>query len=108
MAAPSENETWLIDVGDRMIKKKATGGALGLTPPERLIYCIWVADYGMRNAGTLEAAKDLYRDYKEEAEQLSFELRLPYVHESFCLSVQALEREYFDRFERICNEIKSA
>ena len=56
MTVPSENETWLIEAGDEVIQKMAASGSDGLSLWERLVYCLWVADYGMRNAGDLDTA----------------------------------------------------
>lgn len=107
MSAPTENETWLIDTGDAIIRKKATQRPLWLTLPERLVYCVWVADYGMRNAGDLGSSKDLHAEFLEEGRKLAEELRLPYTHETFSLPEEDFKREYFQRFERLCDEIKN-
>ena len=50
----TNKETWLVGAGDAVITKNA--GGVSLSPVERLVYCLWVADYGMRNAGDLDAA----------------------------------------------------
>jgi len=108
MALPSDNETWVIEKGDRIIQKKARSGFENLTPWESLVYCLWVADYGMRNAGDLETAKDIYADFQSIAQQAAKKLSLPLTHESFSMAQHTLEEKYFDRFDAICNEIKSA
>lgn len=108
MTAPIDNETWLLDVGDEILRKKAEGITRSLTSPERLLYCLWVADYSMRNAGDLAAAGDLYRRFHEEARQLAEELRLPFTLETFSFGTRDLEREYFSRFDRVCDEIRRA
>ncbi len=108
MRVPTDNEEWLIETGHKIIEKKAKQGALSLTPPERLIYCLWVADYGMRNAGDLETARDLYKNFRTEGRQLAAELRLPFFLETFSLPTTELEREYFARFDRLCDEIRCA
>lgn len=106
MSEPSDNETWIIDAGDTVIIKKAASGLTSLTSIERLIYCLWVADYGMRNAGDLEAAGDLYADFQAEGARLATELSLPFTRESFALSIHELESQYHERFDRICDEIR--
>jgi hypothetical protein len=60
MRAPTDNETWVIETGDTIIRKKTRGGIECLSPWETLVYCLWVADYAMRNAGDLEAAAGVY------------------------------------------------
>jgi len=101
-----DNETWLIDAGEAVISKKSVGDRL--SPNERLVYCLWVADYGMRNAGDLETARDLYHDFQQEASDLARELGLLFTRQSFALPAETLQAEYFERFDLICNEIKAA
>lgn len=106
MSAPTANESWIIEVGDVVIQKKSRTGVGSLSPIERLIYCVWVADYGMRNAGDLLTAHDVYSDFQPEAARLARELGLQQAHSAFALPMQDLQREYFDRFEEICDEIR--
>ena len=106
MSVPTENETWLIEAGDDVIHKKARDGASSLSAKERLIYCFWVADYGMRNAGDLQTAHDVYADFQTEAVRLARDLSLAETHAAFALREADLQREYFQRFEKICDEIR--
>ena len=108
MSAPIDNETWLIEAGDDVIQKKAAQGVENLSAVEKLIYCFWVADYGMRNAGDLETARDWYSDFQAEGAALSKKLKLEQAHSAFSLSTATLEMEYFDRFEAICDDIRQA
>ena len=107
MSTPSDNETWILDAGDAVLEKKASSGVGSLSALERLIYCLWVADYGMRNAGDLSTACELYADFQREGARLAGELSLSFTHESFSLAVDALQGQYFQRFDRICNELQS-
>lgn len=108
MAKSIDHETWIINSGDRVINKEARGGRDSLSSWEKLVYCLWVADYGMRNAGDFATARDLYADFKSEAKDLALELSLRFTHETFSLSMRMLEQEYFVRFDRICHELKNA
>jgi hypothetical protein len=99
-----DNETWVIEAGDGIITKRAEG--VILSPAERLVYCLWVADYGMRNAGDLETAHDLYQGFQTEAAELARNLGLEFARQSFELPADALRAEYFERFDRICTEIR--
>lgn len=108
MSLPSKNKTWVIDTGDAVIQKKARCGLALLTPWEKLVYCLWVADYGMRNAGDLTTAMDLYSDFQSEARLIDAEMGLPATEAAFSATQAELERTYFDRFDLICNEIKRA
>ncbi len=103
---PSDNETWLIDTGDDVIQKKAEQGRNALTTCERLIHCVWVADYSMRNAGDLLTASNLYPPFQEEAAQLAGELGLARTSAAFSLPAAELERAYFDAFDDICAELQ--
>jgi hypothetical protein len=40
MTVPTDNETWLIDRGDEIIRKKAKNGRDVLSAWERLVYCL--------------------------------------------------------------------
>jgi hypothetical protein len=104
----TDNETWVIEAGDRVIQKKARAGVERLSPWEKLVYCLWVADYGMRNAGDLDTAAEVYPQFHLDAKRMAEALSLPISHEAFSLSQGDLEREYFDRFEAICIEIRAA
>jgi hypothetical protein len=67
-----DNETWLLNAGGRVIEKMAAEDYSSLTAVDRLTYCIWAADYGMRNAGDLETVADLNPtclDYGKSAAQ---------------------------------------
>jgi hypothetical protein len=108
MAIPSDNENWLIEEGDRIIQKKHLRGAESLTAWEELAYCLWVADYGMRNAGDLDVAKDIDADFQSKALRSAEQLALPLTRAAFALKQRAFEKAYFDRFEAICTEIRNA
>jgi hypothetical protein len=108
MPHPPKNESWLIGIGGEVVEKQAREGAASLTPWETLVYCLWVADYGMRNAGDLDTASDLYARFKRDAKQAAKTLAPPLSLEAFSLPKAQLQREYFDRFEAVCTEIKRA
>jgi hypothetical protein len=104
----TDNENWIVEAGDTVIQKKARGDIECLSPWEMLVYCLWVADYGMRNAGDLDTAADVYPQFHLDAKRMAKTLSLRLTNEAFSLSQGDLEREYFDRFESICDEIRAA
>jgi hypothetical protein len=104
----SDNEDWIVETGHVVIEKMSAMGVASLSPIERLIYCLWVADYGMRNAGDLAGGMQIHAEFQEEAARLSEKPGLEFTRESFSLPATVLQAEYFERFDRICNEIKSA
>ena len=61
-----DNETWLLERGGEVIEKMASSGEGSLNAREKLVYCLWVADYGMRNAGDLDTAGDVYEKFLSE------------------------------------------
>jgi hypothetical protein len=103
-----DNETWLIEEGARVIHKRASLGFDQLTRWERLVYALWVADYGMRNAGRLETAKDVCEDFQTVALEAAEALSLAKTRSAFSMTLVALEENYFDQFEEICEEIRKA
>ena len=106
MSAPTDNETWIIEAGDTVIQKEASEGSESLSPVERLIYCVWVADYGMRNAGDLDTARDVYADFQTEAARLAGQLGLQTTQRAFALPTAELQRSFLTSFEEICDEIR--
>jgi len=103
---PADNETWLIDTGHEIIERRRALGGDALTPRERLIHAFWVADYSMRNAGDLAAARDLDARFRETARVAAAALGLVYALNVFSLSDGELERRYFDLFDPLCDEIR--
>jgi hypothetical protein len=102
-----ELETWIVEAGGDVIEKQAAHGRSALTPLEKLIYCVWVADYGMRNAGDLDTASEVYPQFQEEAASLALELGMPRTHATFALAKTDLESRYFDLLSEVVDEIDS-
>lgn len=103
-----DHETWLLDEGDQIVEQKAANGYASLTPRERLIYCLWVADYGMRNAGDLKTASDLHSTFLGDGRSAALELKLPQSIAAFSLTAEELERRYFNLFDDVAAEIRTA
>jgi hypothetical protein len=104
----SANEDWIGEAGGDIVEKRAKVGADALSPRESLIYWLWWADYMMRNAGDFANAVALERDFQRELASHAKELGLCYTEETFSLSRDQLQAQYFDRFEAVCDEIKGA
>lgn len=101
-----DNERWLLDTADATLRRRAGSGEGVLTPHERLLLCLWAADYGMRNAGDLRTAEDLHPGFSAEARALADVLGLDHMRAVFSLPVARLEAQYFDRFEALCDELR--
>ena len=99
-------ETWILGAGDAVLAKKQREG--GLSPLDELVHCLWVADYGMRNAGDLETANDVREGFQATARASAAELGLPQSLAAFSLSQDELERRYFDLLEGVCRELQVA
>lgn len=56
----SEMEDWLVEVGDEIIRKKASVGVDALSTTEVAIYALWIVDYSVRNSGTLIPMTELH------------------------------------------------
>jgi hypothetical protein len=102
------NEDWIIEEGDEIIQKKAEHGKVSLSKWESLVYCLWVADYGMRNAGDLDTAQDVYADFKTEGAESARSLGLKLTEGVFSLDKSNFEAQYFEVFDSICDEIRAA
>ena len=70
-AADDDPETWLLTAGDNVIRKMATSEREPLAPSEHAIYCLWVIDYAVRNAGTLEPMRDRHADAASDLESFA-------------------------------------
>jgi len=108
MSRHTENQSWLVKRGGDVVKKMAAGGVASLNDWERLLYCVWVTDYMLRNAGDFANAPVMYPDFQKDAARFAKTLGLKLTFELFSLSQLKLQRDYFDRFEAICDEIKRA
>jgi hypothetical protein len=75
-------------------------------PGRELVYCFWVADYGMRNAGDLDTARDLYENFLSDGKSAAEELKFPMCYRAFSLRQYDLEQKWFDLFDSLCAEIR--
>ena len=96
MTATWDPEEWLLNAGDALLQRKAAGSLATLSIWDRAVYSLWVADYGMRNAGDLQAAYDLWSVFKAEGVAAAAELGLPSLRLLFSLSDSEFEAIYGD------------
>ena len=61
-----ELETWIVGRGNDVIEKKAVRGQAALFPFEKVIYCVWVADYGMRMAAIELRRRTFTLDFRKK------------------------------------------
>src|SRR5256885_16413382 len=94
--------------GGEVLRKIASGGIDSLSLWEKLIYCLWIADYGMRNAGDLETAREMYPKFQSEAQRAAHHLSLQATQDAFSLHESDLEQSYFSLFDRLCKEVRNA
>jgi hypothetical protein len=103
-----DNETWLLETGHEVIVRKTEHGESALTPLERLIYCLWAADYGIRNAGDLQAAADVHPQFHEDGRNAARDLDLPAALALFSLDPAGMEQAYLERFDSVVDELRTA
>jgi hypothetical protein len=101
-----DNEEWILEIGRMGIDKKTRG--LSFSPREQLIHCVWVTYICMTNAGDLSQGNILSPLWKQGAIASCKQLDLQYTLECFSLPQDDFEHEYFDRFDRICEEIQQS
>ncbi len=101
-----DNETWLLDEGDRGIERRAADSHSSPTARDSLIYCLWVADYGMRNAGDLKTAADVHPAFMADGLAAARSIGLPQATAAFALPVADLERRWFDLFDSLVAEVR--
>jgi hypothetical protein len=77
-----------------------------LTPRERLIHRLWVADYSMRNAGDLASAHDLAPRFLADGLAAARILGLPQANAAFALSAGEFERRFFDLVDALIAELR--
>ena len=104
---PTGNENWILDEGDKIIQKMAGSSFDNLTVWELLVYCLWVADYGMTNAGDLDAASDVYAEFQTTALKCAQSLSLRKSVEAFSMTRSNLEKVYAGLFDAICEELQT-
>ena len=102
-----DNETWLVETGAKVIEKLSSSGECSLNTWEKLVYCFWVADYSMRNAGDLDTARDLYEHFLSDGKKAAKDLKFPTFYRAFSLRQYDLEQKYFDLFDNLCAEIRA-
>ena len=107
-AMTPDAESWLLDAGDEVVRKKAQGGIGSLSDLEKAIYCMWVLDYAVRNSGTLEPLQELYPAARDELLAFARARRLEALagwlgsaadEAAFCA-------QYYDHFEQRCTELR--
>jgi hypothetical protein len=104
---PTESEAWLIEEGDRVIRKCVELGCKSLDRWEALVHAFWWADYAVRNGESL-VATDAHCAFHAKGLRAAEELSLPLTRELFALALDGFEGEYLDRFEAVCDEIRAA
>lgn len=105
-----DEESWLIDIGDEIINKIAETGIDSLNNIEHAVYCLWVIDYVVRNAGSLESVEDLYPTAVQKLSILSKAngWLLNSEVEAEARNSELFCSSYYDSFDVKCGELRSA
>ena len=103
-----DNETWLIDEGNRIILKKSSAGFDSLSSLEKAIYHLWVVDYAVRNSGTLAPMLELNEDsisqlssfaQNNSCRHLYMMMELAKDEKDFC-------NNYYRNFDDACEDLR--
>ncbi len=103
-----DNEEWIVEEGGSIIKKKADRDVDTLSDWEQLVYCLWVVDYSIRNAGDLETAADMFPNFRRDGLQLANTLNLQEFFALLSLDDEQFLNQYYPRFDAVCNELQAA
>jgi hypothetical protein len=104
----TSNATWIVEAGGEVVKLRAKAGAAALSSRQELLYWLWWADYMMRNAGDFANAVGDKKDFQNHIVSRAKELGLSYTEETFSLPQHELQKQYFARFDAVCDEITGA
>ena len=104
----SENETWILTRADEVIGKEASSGTAGLSDWEKLVLCLWAADYGVRNGESMTTAEEVHPGLMKEGLLLANRLELRLAVSAYSLEPEVFVDEYYDRFEDLCSELRIA
>jgi hypothetical protein len=103
-----DNETWVVEEGDKVIQRKVRSGLENFSTWDGLVYSLWVAGYAMRNGGDLKDAKAFFCDFQSIAVRAADELSLPFTRDLISMDLDSIELAFFDRFDAVCDEIRQA
>jgi hypothetical protein len=108
MEPDPDYESWLLEAADPVILRKASTSLADLSDWERAVYCLWVADYGIRNAGDLQSAHQLEPTFKNVGRRAARALRLGATSALFERADAEFVLTYLASFETVCRELASA
>ena len=103
--APFDYESWLLDAAEPVLRREIEVGAAALAGWERALYCLWIADYSMRNAGDLRSAYDLASDFKSAGLAAARATDLRAMASLFALDDAEFEQRYAGSFDEVCREL---
>jgi hypothetical protein len=103
--SPFDYESWLLDATEPVLRREIEVGASALAGWERALYCLWVADYSMRNAGDLGSAYDLASDFKSAGLAAARTTDLRAMASLFELDDVEFARQYAGSFDEVCREL---
>jgi hypothetical protein len=104
----TDNETRLVEEGDRIIKKKSHGNFDSLSSLEIAIYDFWLIDYAVRNSGTLEAMRELNEISILRLKEFAKNNNCPHLYSTLELAKDETSfcATYYQNFENACNELR--
>ena len=103
----TDNETWLIYEGDRIINKKSHKNHEALTDLEKAIYCFWVIDYAVRNSATLEPMREIHESSITELIEFASNNDCNNLYSMLTISDEKIFcNNYLENFDKVCKELR--
>ena len=104
----ADYETWLLDIGDTIIQRKASQGYESLSRPEKAIYCFWVVDYAIRNSGTLGPMEELHPSSMKELSAFASSEECSNLGALVAeLNMSGASEAYYSAFPKVCSELEA-
>ena len=104
----TDNETWLINEGDRIIVKKSSEGFDFLSSLDKAIYHLWVIDYAVRNSGTLAPMRELNEDSISQLSSFAKNNGCDHIYAMMELAKDEKDfcNNYYRNFDNACKDLR--
>lgn len=108
MKPRSKNQIWLSECGTKVIRKKFGDGLDRLNEWERLVYNVWYTDFMLKTVGWIDESRCAHPRFRNEAKSIASKLKLTVTADTYQLSITDLNREFGERVEAVCEELRAA
>jgi hypothetical protein len=108
MKPRSKNQIWLSECGTKVIRKKFGRSKDQLNEWERLVYNVWYTDFMLKTVGWIDEERCAHPRFRNEASVIASKMKLTVTADTYRLSIADLNREFGERVEAVCDELRSA